>query len=137
MPAVFGILMLTATMAAAEPNVMHYQLQKNCDKLAAQTFHREMADDEGRVDYRAHYNARLNKCFYAETYISRTPMGINKWVYLPDLQENQPWLFLLQPPTQGMPLRGRVELTCKGVHGRLISRHVAPARQGPRVRVGP
>src|SRR5262249_58247540 len=89
MPAVFGILMLTATMAAAEPNVMHYQLQKNCDKLAAQTFHREMADDEGRVDYRAHYNARLNKCFYAETYISPTPVGINKWVYLSDLQENR------------------------------------------------
>jgi len=81
--------MLTATMAAAEPNVMHYQLQKNCDKLAAQTFHREMADDEGRVDYRAHYNARLNKCFYAETYISPTPVGINKWVYLSDLQENR------------------------------------------------
>jgi hypothetical protein len=74
-----------ATMAAAEPND---QLQKNCSKLAAETFRRE-ADDEDRVDYLAHYNARLNKCFYTETYISRTPVGINMWVYLSDLQENR------------------------------------------------
>ena len=33
--------MLTATMAAAEPNVTLYQLQKNCEKLAAETFRRE------------------------------------------------------------------------------------------------
>jgi len=60
-------LMLTAAMASAEPNVTHYQLQKDCQKLAAETFSRETANDEDRVDYRAHYNARLNKCFYAET----------------------------------------------------------------------
>jgi hypothetical protein len=81
--------MLTATVAAAELNVTLYQLQKNCEKLAAETFRRETADDEDRVDYRAHYNARLNKCFYAETYISPTPVGINMWVYLSDLQENR------------------------------------------------
>ena len=45
--------MLTATMAAAEPNITLYQL--NCEKLAAETFRRETADDEDRVDYRAHY----------------------------------------------------------------------------------
>jgi len=59
--------MLTAAMASAEPNVTHYQLQKDSQKLAAETFNRETANDEDRVDYRAHYNARLNKCFYAET----------------------------------------------------------------------
>jgi hypothetical protein len=85
----FGIIMLTATMAAAEPNVTLYQLQKNCEKLAAETFRRERANDEDRVDYRAHYNARLKKCFYAETYISPTPVGINMWVYLSDLQDNR------------------------------------------------
>ena len=89
MSASFGILMLTATMAVAEPNVTHHQLQKNCEKLAAETFRRETADDEDRVNYRAHYNARLNKCFYAEAYISHTPVGINKWVYLSDLQDNR------------------------------------------------
>jgi hypothetical protein len=85
----FGIIMLTATMAAAEPNVTLYQLQENCEKLAAETFRRERANDEDRVDYRAHYNARLKKCFYAETYISPTPVGINMWVYLSDLQDNR------------------------------------------------
>jgi hypothetical protein len=83
------ILMLTATMAVTEPNVALYQLQANCDRLAAETFRREMAYDDDRVDYRAHYNARLNKCFYAETYISRTHGGTNIWVYLSDLQENR------------------------------------------------
>ena len=53
-------------------------LQKNCGKLAAETFRREPAD-ENRVDYRSHYNLRLNKCFYEETYISPTPVGINMW----------------------------------------------------------
>jgi hypothetical protein len=85
----FGIIMLTATMAAAEPNVTLYQLQKNCEKLASETFRRERANDEDRVDYRVHYNARLNKCFYAESYISPTPVGINMWVYLSDLQDNR------------------------------------------------
>jgi hypothetical protein len=59
-------------------------LQENCGKLAAETFRREPAD-ESRVDYRAHYNIRLNKCFYEETYISLTPVGTNMWVYLSDL----------------------------------------------------
>ena len=54
-----------------------------------ETFRRVSADDEDRVDYRAHYNARLNKCLYAETYISPTPAGINMWVYLSDLRENR------------------------------------------------
>jgi len=89
MSAIFGMLMLTGTMAAAEPNITLYQLQKNCEKLAVETFNRQTADDEGRVDYRAHYNTRLNKCFYAETYISPTPVGVNTWVYLSDLQENR------------------------------------------------
>src|SRR5262249_49012670 len=89
MSAFFEIIMLTATMAATEPNVTLNQLQTNCEKLAAETFNREAANDEDRVDYRAHYNARLKKCLYAETYISPTPVGINMWVYLSDLQENR------------------------------------------------
>jgi len=76
MSASLGILMLAATTAAAEPNVTLYQLQENCEKLAAETFNRETAYDEDRVDYRAHYNARLKKCLYAETYISPTPVAL-------------------------------------------------------------
>ena len=77
--------MLTATTAAAD--ALH-QLQENCEKLATETFRREPAD-ENRVDYRAHHNIRLNKCFYEETYISLTPVGTNMWVYLSDLQDNR------------------------------------------------
>jgi hypothetical protein len=101
-------------------------LQENCRKLAAETFHREPAD-ENRVDYRAHYNIRLNKCFYEETYLSPTPVGINMWVYLSDLQQSdlrrvshvhQHWPFLLQSSGQGMPLGSRVERACEAVYGR-------------------
>jgi hypothetical protein len=77
--------MLTVTMATAEPIATLYQLQNDCEKLAAETFRRDRANAEDRVDYRAHYNARLNKCFYAETYLSPTPVGINRWVYLFDV----------------------------------------------------
>src|SRR5262249_2481569 len=50
------------TTIVADPNVtLQLQLQKNCEKLAVETFRRETADDTDRVDYRAHYNARLNK----------------------------------------------------------------------------
>ena len=87
--AFFGILTLTSTMAAAEPNITPYQLQESCEKLAPAIFHRETADDEDRFDYWAHYNARLNKCFYAETYVSHTSVGNNVWVYLSDLQANR------------------------------------------------
>jgi len=83
------IIMLTALMAATDPNITPNELQKNCEKSAAENFNRKTANDEDRVDYRAHYNARLNKCFCRETYISHTPVGINMWVYLSDLQENR------------------------------------------------
>jgi hypothetical protein len=83
---------MTAAMATAQPasaqNQLH-QLQINCEQLAAETFHRETPNNQDRVGYRAHYNARLNKCFYAETYRSGTPVGVNTWVYLSDLQENR------------------------------------------------
>ena len=77
-------VLMMPTMAATEPNVTLYQLQENCENLAAETFRRETANDEDRVDYRAHHNARLKKCFYVETYISPTPVGTNRWVYLSD-----------------------------------------------------
>src|SRR6516165_8119537 len=84
-----GIVMLTALMAATEPAVTPSELQKNCEKLAAEIFNRETANDEDRFDYRGHYNARLKKCFYRETYMSHTPVGTNIWVYLSDLQDNR------------------------------------------------
>jgi hypothetical protein len=88
MSAFFGILLLT-TMIAAEPNRTAEQLQESCDKLTAATFRRETANDKDSVDFRAHYNARLNKCFYAQTYISPASVGVNMWVYLSDLEQNR------------------------------------------------
>jgi hypothetical protein len=68
-----GVWVTSTTQAridvpAADPNAD--PPQKNCEKMAAQTFRRDTAHDEDGVDYRAHYNVRLNKCLYAETYIS-------------------------------------------------------------------
>jgi hypothetical protein len=89
MSGLLEIVMLTALMAVTEPSITPNELQKNCESLAAENFNRKTANDEDRVDYRAHYNVRLKKCFYRETYISHTPVGINMWVYLSDLQENR------------------------------------------------
>ena len=89
MSALFEILVLSATMAVAQSNVTVNQRKDTCEKLAAETFHRETAYDDGRVEYRAHYNAHLKKCVYAETYISTAPVGTNVWVYLSDLQTNR------------------------------------------------
>jgi len=41
-----GIVMLTALMAATEPAITPSELQKNCEKLAAEKFNRETANDE-------------------------------------------------------------------------------------------
>ena len=84
-----AIILVTSTVAAADPNGTIYQLKKRCEILAAEQFRRETANDEDRVGYRAHYNVHLNKCFYLETYISGTPVGASTWVYLSDLQENR------------------------------------------------
>jgi hypothetical protein len=51
------------TTTAADPNVT-LQLQKNCEKLAEETFRRETADNADRVGYRAHYNARLTRIMH-------------------------------------------------------------------------
>ena len=85
----FDMIALLATVAAAEPTTAIYHLQKNCERLGAEAFHRETANNEDRVGYRAHFSVRLSKCFYAETYLSGTPVGVNTWVYLSDLQENR------------------------------------------------
>ena len=80
------ILLLSATITAAAPNMTLNQL--SCEKMAAQAFRRAL-HDEDIVNYRAHYNASLNKCLYAETYMYTTPVGNNTWVYLSDLQVNR------------------------------------------------
>ena len=63
-----GIVMLSALMAATEPNITPGELQKNCEKLAAEKFYRETANDEDRVDYRAYYNTKV--FLYGDPHIS-------------------------------------------------------------------
>ena len=83
-----GVVLATIAVSGDASAQGITQQTATCGKLAAETFRREPAD-ENRVDYRAHHNIRLNKCFYEETYISLTPVGINMWVYLSDLQDNR------------------------------------------------
>jgi hypothetical protein len=91
-----GIVMLTALMAATEPNITPSELQKNCEKLAAEKFNRETANDEDRFDYRGHYTVRLKSASIRRR-----------------------WPFLLRPSRQAMPLNKRVERTCEAVPGGL------------------
>ena len=67
--------MLTALMAATEPAITPSELQKNCEKLAAEKFNRETANDEDRFGYGGHYNARLKSAF-----IGRLTYLIRLWV---------------------------------------------------------
>jgi hypothetical protein len=95
----FGLLILTATMAAGEPDVTPYQLQANCEKLAVETFGRETVDDGDRLDYRAHYSGHLKKCLCRETYISLTPVGIYSGFTCPISQEIKFMAGFAGPPT--------------------------------------
>jgi hypothetical protein len=71
---IVGLLLAMPVAALAEPNVALYELQERCGKVAAELFAKEY--DHGKVsrvgdkvmhfDYQAHYNARLNKCFFLE-----------------------------------------------------------------------
>jgi hypothetical protein len=78
-------LILATTATTAKPDITLYQLQKNCEQTAAETFRRESGNDEDRDYYRAHYDANLNICFYVEALRSFSPKGISRWVYLYDL----------------------------------------------------
>jgi hypothetical protein len=68
-----GVLLVASQLAAAQ-NTALYQLQERCGKSAAEVFAKEYAngtsarvgDSEIYFGYEAHYNAKLNKCFYLE-----------------------------------------------------------------------
>jgi len=67
-------VVMFAEAATAEPNAVLYQLQERCGKFAAEIFRKDYDNGKGdhgeRWGYQAHYNARLNKCFFLviETY---------------------------------------------------------------------
>jgi hypothetical protein len=61
-----------ASCAYSEPNKVEYELQERCGKRAAEVFKSEYTQvqntDEGQMlfNYRNHYSATLNKCFFLE-----------------------------------------------------------------------
>jgi hypothetical protein len=68
---------LLGSVGFAQPNKVEYELRERCGKRAAEVFKAEYSPpvantDEGQIlfNYRSHYNAALNKCFFLE--ISQT-----------------------------------------------------------------
>jgi len=60
----------TLVSAYAEPNTVQYELQERCGKQAAEVFKTEYTavqntnDGQMLSNYRNHYSATLNKCFF-------------------------------------------------------------------------
>lgn len=76
------LILLLASPCYAAPDKVLYELQERCGKTSAQIFKQEWKVDPGTPsrlpgasestipNYRNHYNARLNKCFYLINSIS-------------------------------------------------------------------
>lgn len=76
------LILLLASPGYAAPDKVLYELQERCGKTAAQLFKHDWKVDPGTPmrfpgasestipNYRNHYNALLNKCFYLVTSVS-------------------------------------------------------------------
>jgi hypothetical protein len=86
-----------AGTAPAEPDVALYQLQERCGKHAMQVFQKDYdggkpmktGDQMTYFNYQAHYNARLNKCFYLEMGMFVDSKSSSSLFRLYDLLENK------------------------------------------------
>jgi hypothetical protein len=109
-----GLVLATLVTAFAEPNVALYELQERCGKLAAEVFAKEYANGKvSRVgdkvmpfDYQAHYNARLNKCFFLEMSSSfgknsKGEMNETRGFRLFDILENREYGIFTSDPELG------------------------------------
>lgn len=92
-------LLAGCSLAHAQPNKILYELQERCGKQAAQKFQQEYGTGSETVsgtefiyNYRNHYNASLNKCFYATisnaTISAKGKTAIVRTLELLDLNEN-------------------------------------------------
>jgi hypothetical protein len=91
---VIALLIGTASAANAEPNVALYELQERCAKSAAQVWAKEYDNGKpttpGEINnYQAHYNSRLNKCFFLEISMTVDKKDIQHMLRLFDLLENK------------------------------------------------
>jgi hypothetical protein len=90
-------LLLVGTASFAQPNKEQYELQKRCDKQAAEVFAKRWGSGvknsvagQTIANYENDYNSRLNKCIYLEianTYNRGLPSFM--WMKLIDLNENR------------------------------------------------
>lgn len=100
----FAFLFITSGLTIysygfAAPDKVQYELQERCGKQSAETFKREWGtgttngkDGQGFQNYKNHYNAKLNKCFYMVTggFISKEKtQGTQDWKRLLDVHENK------------------------------------------------
>jgi hypothetical protein len=94
---VAAALLLAGTASFAQPNKEQYELQKRCDKQAAEVFAKRWGSGvknsvagQSVANYENDYNSRLNKCIYLEianTYNRGLPSFM--WMKLFDLNENR------------------------------------------------
>jgi hypothetical protein len=88
-------VIMFAEAVTAEPNAVLYQLQERCGKFAAEIFRKDYdngkGDDGERWGYQAHYNARLNKCFFLviSIYTDTEPLKMTYVYTILDLLENR------------------------------------------------
>ena len=99
--------------AHAQPNKIEYELRERCGERAAQVFKTEYREvqntDEGQmlINYRNHYSATLNKCFFLElTSITATrasPQHNAKMFRLFDINENKEYGSFYKRSDAGLP----------------------------------
>jgi hypothetical protein len=88
-------VVMFAEATTAEPNAVLYQLQERCGKFADETFRKGFGNGIGdhgqRHNYQAHYNARLNKCFFLviSIYTDTEPLKMTYVYTILDLLENR------------------------------------------------
>ena len=108
----FSLLFVSG--AHAEPNKAQYELQERCGKRAAEVFKNEYTTvqntDEGQtlINYRNHYSATFNKCFFLEmssVFATRAnPKYTAQMFRLFDLNENKEYGSFYQRSDSDTPM---------------------------------
>ena len=88
--AMIAASLILAGSAQAQSLKEKYELSERCGKRAEETFARDWKKPpSGEVNYEAHYNARLNKCFYVEIMNFLQKGKVQRSLALYDLHENR------------------------------------------------
>lgn len=91
-----AVLPFSFSIAHSEPNKEAYELQDRCGRRAAEVFAKNYENFElgGRrhmYNYRNHYSARLNKCFFLvlhNDYSEKPTQDLTRTLELLDVNEN-------------------------------------------------